>query len=423
MGKKTLLLGAGFSYELGMPLANDLSKDFYCKFNPAIMARFINLLKRNEPYGKDRPINKDILDKAGILYSQFHKNGTNYEKMILEYESLKDQNNSNTSISDTYHYYIGIIQFLLCQILWEHQEKKYDSFLEYQYLYNDLSDFLNNGDEVYVFTLNHDICFEMLCLDMKLPFSFGTDKSKEYYRTNLNPKEKVYFSYLERENILNQENSFANGKTCFNIIKLHGAFNEFNFEDNKKIAYIDHKGCKTSGDYLESVKSAWNDTHYYLNGHDIKMMEFIPVTDNNGEFQIVARSVMIGGKKYSTTIKPKDGEDKLQLFDKILNKTDELTIIGYGFGDKHINTRIYNSMIKNENLKIKRIDPNNFKIPELFEPLDYDQRFTGGICTAAQWLHYRRAKNWDYDSLNKAKDFLSKRQEFDDNFRKHNIRI
>jgi len=422
MGKKTLLLGAGFSYELGMPLANDLSKDFYYKFNPYTMIRFLNILKRNEPYGKDRPINKDILDKVGLLYSQYYRNCTNYEKMILEFESLKDQFTTNISISDTYHYYIGVLQFLLCQILWQHQEKKYDLFQEYQYLYNDLSDFLNN-DDVYVFTLNHDICFEMLCLDMGLPFTFGTKKLREYFKTNLNTNEKVYFSYLERENLLNNENSFVNDKPCFNIIKLHGAFNEFSFEDDKKIAYIDHKRCKTSSEYLECVKTAWNDTHYYMNGHDLKMSEFIPVTDNNGEFQIVGRSVMIGGKKYSITINPKTGEDKLQLFDKVLDKTEELTIIGYSFADRHINTRIYNSMVRNEKLEIKRIDPNNSKTPELFEPLDYDLRFTGGMCTAAQWLHYRATQNWDYDHLNKSENFINKRQMFDEEFRKHKIKI
>lgn len=423
MGKKTLLLGAGFSYELGMPLANDLSKDIYCRFSPFTMLRFINILKRNEPYGKDRPINKNILDNAGILYSQYCKNRSTYEKMILEFESLKDKNNTDLSISDTYHYYIGVIQFLLSQILWEHQEKKYDLFQEYQYLYNDLSDFLKNEDDVYVFTLNHDICFEMLCLDMGLHFSFGTDKSREYYKTNLNQTEKVYFSYLERGNLLSKNNSFVNGKPCFNIIKLHGAFNEFSFEDNKKIAYIDHKRCKTSNEYLKCVKTAWNDTHYYMNGHDLKMTEFIPVTDDDGEFQIVGRSVMIGGKKYSITINPKTGEDKLQLFDQILDKTEELTIIGYGFADRHINTRIYNSMVRNEKLKIIKIDPNNFKTPELFEPLDYDQRFTSCMCTATQWLHYRATQNWDYDRLNKSENFISIRQIFDEDFRKNNIKL
>ena len=423
MGKKTLLLGAGFSYELGMPLAFDLTKDFYSKFSPFTMLRLINLLKRNEPYGKERPIDKNTLDDIGILYSQYRKNKINYEKMILELETLKDHNNTNISISDTYHYYIGVVQYLLSQILWEHQEKKYDIFQEYQYLYNDLSDFLSDEEEVYVFTLNHDICFEMLCLDMGLPFSFGTDKSREYYRTNLNQHEKVYFTYMERENLLSKKYSFVNCKSYFNLIKLHGAFNEFSFEDNKKIAYIDHKNCKTSGEYLECVRIAWNDTHYFMNGQDIKLTEFIPVTDNNGEFQIVGRSVMIGGKKYSITINPKTGDDKLQLFDKILDETDELTIIGYGFADRHINTRIYNSMVRNENLKIKRIDPNNFKTPELFEPLDYDLRFTGAMCTAVQWLHYRRTQNWDYDCLNKSKDFISRRQIFDEDFRKHIIKI
>jgi hypothetical protein len=55
--------------------------------------------------------------------------------------------------------------------------------------------------------------------------------------------------------------------------------------------------------------------------------------------------MLTGGRKYSGTSKIKDGEEKLQILDSILRGLDELTVIGYGFGDEHINFRLSNAML------------------------------------------------------------------------------
>ena len=62
--------------------------------------------------------------------------------------------------------------------------------------------------------------------------------------------------------------------------------------------------------------------------------------------------MLTGGAKYSETTNEKEGEEKLKIFSETLQKTKELTIIGYGFGDSHINNRILNAMVLNENLRI-----------------------------------------------------------------------
>jgi hypothetical protein len=82
---------------------------------------------------------------------------------------------------------------------------------------------------------------------------------------------------------------------------------------------------------------------YYHNGQRIALGNHLAMSDKSGELQIVEKSIIAGGYKYSKTLKPKVGEEKLQLFDKVLSETDELQIIGYGFNDRHINIRLYNA--------------------------------------------------------------------------------
>jgi hypothetical protein len=413
--KKALLLGAGFSYELGLPLASNLTDDLYAYLNIRRLNTLLSVLSVQQPYGLDRPIDANTFKEIREIFLHAMLQKTNFEELMTIY--LNAANHRDQPVIDTFNYFNTVLVDIVSQILWLHQEKKYDIFLKNSQFYQLIKQYLNDGEDVFVFTLNHDICFEMLCIDNDIPFSFGTNTTISYGRSNIKAEDKI--SFLLQSRIDYFASSFHDDiKPKFNIVKLHGAFNEFAKDDERNLLFVDFNNCKTSNDYFERVKTAWNDTEYIINGKNVKMSEFIPVTDDKGEFQILEKSLRIGGNKYSNTINPKPGEEKIQIFENVLNQVDELTIIGYGFNDKHINNRIYSSMILNKNLKIKKVDPSNTKYPEYFDALNYGLRLTGGQCTATQWLYYRLFNQWDYDKNGVIKEYNDKRSELDKVFRK-----
>lgn len=57
-------MGAGFSYQFGMPLASDLTKIFLSLFNEKNISLLINELSSQKPYGEGYPISKDALKRA-----------------------------------------------------------------------------------------------------------------------------------------------------------------------------------------------------------------------------------------------------------------------------------------------------------------------------------------------------------------------
>jgi hypothetical protein len=119
------------------------------------------------------------------------------------------------------------------------------------------------------------------------------------------------------------------------------------------------------------------------------------VTGPDGTLDIVVRALLTGGNKYSKTTNPKKGEEKLQLFESVLRTLDELTIIGYGFGDLHVNYRISNAMVLNEGLKLKIVEPANRRWPEFLQQFDYGFRLSGGRCGAAQWIPFANGGSWN----------------------------
>jgi hypothetical protein len=84
-------------------------------------------------------------------------------------------------------------------------------------------------------------------------------------------------------------------------------------------------------------------------------------------------------------------------------KLDELTIIGYGFGDKHVNFRLSNAMLLNKSLTIRIVDPVNCKPPEILEQFDFDSRIRGASCGAAHWMDYCVSKKWDSEQINTSR--------------------
>src|SRR5258708_2340867 len=97
----------------------------------------------------------------------------------------------------------------------------------------------------------------------------------------------------------------------------------------------------------------------------------------------------------NTPSKVKEGEEKLQILDGVLSGLDELTIIGYGFGDEHINFRLSNAMLLNPKLRIMIVDPYRKDIPPCLRQFEYDSRVRRASCSAAQWMEYRETGVWN----------------------------
>jgi hypothetical protein len=59
--KKGLLLGAGFSFDLGMPLASELTENFLGLFTRDNEKRTVAALSKQQPFSPDRPINEKAI--------------------------------------------------------------------------------------------------------------------------------------------------------------------------------------------------------------------------------------------------------------------------------------------------------------------------------------------------------------------------
>jgi len=390
--RKGLLLGAGFSYDLGMPLAVEVTEIFLGIFSKRRAKSLGDLLSKNEPYGKDRPINKAAIHKGMDLLIEYKKNGKNYEEFLARLEEFPWESQSDR---DSGHYLFSVFYDILYRTLLAYQNTSYKVMYEgcngfYSGLTNMLSD-----EETWIFTLNHDLCLECLAIDFGVPVTYGDMDEITFPRTNVEPNDLIQLSCMQREHMCKNGRGWFAGKRGINLVRLHGGFSELEYKDSEIICnpFLNH----TRSSELMAEFNRLESMGYYVYGKRVPSGRDRVITGPDGTPDIVHRTVLTGGNKYSKTMKFKKGEEKLKLFADVMKELDELTIIGYGFGDAHVNYRISNAMVLNENLALRIVDPFYRRPPEFLQQFDYDSRIRGAICRAAEWMSYVGDEKWNME--------------------------
>jgi hypothetical protein len=392
--KNGLLLGAGFSYDLGMPLSVELTEVFLNLFTEETAERMTKAMSSRQPYSKDRPIDPKAI-KAGwdSLLAYKKSGGKNYEAFLGEVENQAGLGSPTQPERDSYHSLFDYFYRVIHTILDLYQEVSYAVlYAKNKGCFSALKTFLSD-EETWVLSLNHDLNFEFLALDFGTPITYGDNHGIEFPLSNLELSKRIQFTYTERKGWSAHHPGFLNGTRGFNLIKLHGGLSEFTYQDGALLCNLQLN--KPSSLELAQNFFLYRRMAYYENGEPILMGQDRAISDLSGKFDIISKSMLTGARKYSGTSKVKEGEEKLQILDGVLNVLDELTIIGYGFADEHINFRLSNAMLLNPKLRIMIVDPYRTNIPVSLRQFDYDGRIRSASASAAQWMEYRETGVWN----------------------------
>jgi len=397
--KRGLLLGAGFSYDLGMPLSHELTDVFLGIFNDANVTRLAAAMSGQQPYGKDRPINQNAITNGwGLLLDYKKNNGTNYEMFLAGLQSLKGISNPTQSDRDSYNYLFVYFYDVIHQILCLYQEASYEIvYAKNKQWFSKLENLLSD-QETWIFSLNHDLYCEYLALDFNIPVTYGDDETVTFPISNLNMSRRITFGCTQRAKMSVDGSGYFKSAKRINLVKVHGGISELGYMDNTLLCNL--KLDKSSSRELAVDFRLSTEMAYYHGGKKIPGGKDRTITNLAGELDIISQSMLTGGRKYSRTSKIKEGEEKLQIFDDALRRLDQLTIIGYGFGDDHINFRISNALLVNGNLKVVIVDPFRTETPDCIKQFDYDSRIRRAACGAAHWMEYCVGGKWNVEQMN-----------------------
>lgn len=353
--KVGLFLGAGASFELGMPLAWDLTKELTNWLTPTKL-RELNANWRRQGHGYADAV---IEDFAAVLADP----DTHYEAK-LGYLQTQQQRNRDL-VQDYNGLYVWLVELVYVLLYFRHVENVFYIERGLRY-YRGLADLADLHKPLWVFSLNHDVLVECLAAHYGVPLSAGFSEvsSLPCRLPDGSLEGRLLVESRAIAEIERQAFNFArHGTRAINLFKIHGSLDAFVADDGKQLLRILPREPTPAG-VIGALKLAHEKLFYEVNGQRVKATNEIAYADRDGEMQFLRRSLLAGAYKFDRRGGQVLPEVMLKQFQATLNYVSELICIGYGFGDNHINDALRRWLEHNAERRLVCVSPGKPQVPQ-----------------------------------------------------------
>lgn len=344
-----LFLGAGASYELGMPLVWELTEILKRDHSPDLLSR----LKNNQSAGSAMHWSDEAL---GALQSLLADNELHYEAVIgaIEVEAQRRHGPQESYERIRLHLVDMVSRYLINQH--GHDLKFTASGIKYT---NGLAKFIEHNKPLNIFSLNHDVMIEEICTHLEKPLKSGFRRNTEYWSSAFSGATfNFQFETLTKDEMKSGEFDFFKlGEEGVNLYKLHGALDTFLFNSCKDFVRF-YPEENTSGGHIRLLTNLNNENHRIELEDGIRSIEMMTLKDSFGVAQFFDRSLITGAFKFqSKHSRKKSLAIFFEKFKSDIYAVQELTCAGYSFGDLHVNKVITDWLCSSTNHHLTIVDP------------------------------------------------------------------
>lgn len=342
---KGLFLGAGASVECGMPLVWEFTDTLSRNILSRLDIKLFNF------HGDTRIKTR--------FSSIFQSETMHYEEMLksLEDWKIQAQTPKEKQIVDGL---IGQVTECIQLLLLEIQEKCLPRMKVRFENYFGLEALLENQGRIEVFSLNHDLIIEELSAYFNLGLKDGFYANREHGYNNLGEFRLITSEELSNQNL----DFFEKNEKGINLLKLHGSFDIFAIEDKK--TYLKSVGDGSFGSFVSAIRNIESKSLEVCKKMQIRGVNELLVNDSSGELQFLRRFLLSGGHKFNGKFEQIAPVALFDAFKSRINNVQELVVIGYGFGDEHVNEVIV-KWIENPQKQLTICNPYCEEIPEFLQ--------------------------------------------------------
>jgi hypothetical protein len=357
-GLTGLFLGAGASYEAGMPLAWELTAELK-NWLTADRIRELNAGWRTQPGGCSDAVIDDFI-------SMLERPAVHYEA-LLGY--LETQFRRQGNLGQEYHGLYSRLVELVYYFLYFRQVNN-NAFLRKRLpFYDGIRALAEANKPLWIFSLNHDVVIEALAALLSIPLHTGFSPATITLpcRDHSGKKKgEIRGAILTKNDLEHGAIYFPNPpQPGIYLLKIHGALDVFTFNNGDDLLKL----CpsETSMESIVDVLRAANEELFYLAqgipGGKIRATNEITYADDQGGMQFLRRSLLAGAYKFddrATQVLPKS---MLKHFRGNLNFISTLICIGYSFGDFHINAALRKWLEFSPERRLEIVSPNSHDVP------------------------------------------------------------
>jgi hypothetical protein len=332
MGNIGLLLGAGASYEVGLPLVWDLTEELRNYLTDEKL-RSLNASWRSQ----DEGYSENLIEE---LISVLHNPWMHYES-ILGYLEV-GYGRAGPYRREYHGLYARLVEIVWLCLYCRHVKNERYILGRLGYL-DGIVDMAQANMPLWIFSLNHDLVVELLAEKHKVPLSCGFMDKDTLPRRDAtgNYVGDLHVETISSENLDSGKLGFyTHGTHGINLLKIHGALDIFTRHDGKDVLRI-LPGSPGVDSVISALQSIQQELKYIdpntgapVNAHVVNEIAY---SDKAGKLQFLRRSILAGTFKFNQRRDQVLPKVYLKLFKSYIQNVATLHVIGYGFGDAHVN--------------------------------------------------------------------------------------
>lgn len=363
MATLNILLGAGFSVPSGFPTGKQLNE----KFSQGVENKLLKMSsgewffdEHSAAYSSNGKLNTDYISISYLL-TEFIKKFKSEVNNEFDYEEFFDWFNSNYNnqplleelsekangrikedhnFEDKSAHYIKSPNINQYNMLYECFNYLIGDVLHRSYKieaeknqYKSIIDTFNDYDSVNIFTLNHDLLMEYLLREYSVENSNGFSTENSFIVGDDNNKIEIFEKESYTENV--------------KLFKLHGSIDYYQFEE-----LVNNKGIsQRTGNYWYFKPKTYHDKHF---ARRINPETGDTIQDYNWK---IIPQFLTGKNKKDLLVDKNHYEFVYKAFKESFENCNTLLVIGYSFGDSHINEVIKESA-ESYDFEIININPS-----------------------------------------------------------------
>lgn len=354
-----LFLGAGASYEIGMPLVWDLTAELKTWLTPEKL-RDLNRGWRARHGGHS----DEVIEKLAsvLVLPDLH-----YES-ILGFLETQYRRPSSGRRQEYHDIYVWLVEMVYWILYLRHVNNVTHIERNLPFL-DGIAKLAERNQPLWIFSLNHDLIIECLAARHSIPVNSGFTPATVTLPRRNDRGEKIgelCAEVLTSEELEKGTMPFLQpGQPGINLLKIHGALDVFTFRDGKDLLKLLPLEATPAG-VIQTLRLA-NDELIYVEprtpGGRIKATNEIAYADDTGEMQFLRRSLLAGAFKFDNRASQVLPMRMLDHFRVHINRVSELVCIGYGFGDFHINAVIREWLEFAADRRMEIVSPGAKQIP------------------------------------------------------------
>jgi hypothetical protein len=357
-----LFLGAGASFELGMPLVSHLTGEFKGYFT-ADHVRDLNAGWRSQGGGYDNSV---IETTIGLLA----RDDLHYENILGYLQTVSTRRQQ--AFADQYDGMYKRMVELIYLLLYHRQVGSLPYIIGGFPPFEGLTGFVRQSSPVWTFSLNHDLMFQLLAAHCNIPLrdGFWPDKTLAVFGNQPRMPKSSLRADILTEDDLNRGNLhlFKTGEGGINLLRLHGALDMFTFRDGLDLCRLRPEAPEPHA-YLTALQHVNEAIGYWDGGGKARVINELPYTDETGLEQYLRRTLLAGAQKFDQRFSQTLPQKMLDVFRSYVQYVQRLYIVGYSFGDAHIDLVLRNWLELTEDRKIVIVDPGRKSLPAYFAHL------------------------------------------------------